>query len=338
MTGASAAAPKRNTHRTLLLVLTNLISVACLYWVLHDVDTGSLRSEVASMDWTWVLVAVVTDILVYVWHGWRWALLLSPIYPVKFWSAVRAIYVGLFANEILPFRTGEVIRCYLISRWTKLPLSVTLSSALVERLFDGIWLMVCLYITIQLVPLPQYLIDGGTIIGLIVLIGGLLLAAALFFKDQARAFFAQHRLLSKLSIVIEDLNIIGHSKYVYLSAMASLPYLLLQILPIYALSRGYGIDITLGQAAALMVILRLGSVPPQAPGNVGTFQALAVVGLQLFGVEQALAKRFSVVMWSVITLPLLTAGFVALAITGARLGELRKQAESSVRGRVQPQE
>jgi uncharacterized protein (TIRG00374 family) len=297
----------------------------------------SLREEVATMDWWWVLVAVVTDILVYVWHGYRWSLLLSPIVPVNFWHTVRAIYVGLFANEVLPFRTGEVIRCYLISKWTHLPLSVSLSSALVERLFDGVWLMICLFVTVKFVPLPRYLVDGGTAIGILVLAIAVLLAAALFFKDGAKKLFARSRLLSKLNIVIDDLNIIGHSRYVYFSAFASLPYLLMQILPIYSLARGYGLDLSIGQAAALMVILRLGSVPPQAPGNVGTFQALAVVGLGLFGFDTALAKRFSVVMWGVITLPLLITGFCALAITGLKLAHIREQAHSSAKAHHNPQ-
>ena len=78
-----------------------------------------------------------------------------------------------------------------------------------------------------------------------------------------------------------------------------------------------------------MVILRLVAVVPQAPGNLGTFQAAAVFGLVLFGVDSSLAKRFSFVMWAVITLPLLIVGFVALAITELSLGEIRQQAQSA---------
>jgi uncharacterized membrane protein YbhN (UPF0104 family) len=115
----------------------------------------------------------------------------------------------------------------------------------------------------------------------------------------------------------------------YISALASLPYLLLQVLPIYALARGYGIPLTLGQGFALMVILRLISVVPQAPGNLGTFQAAAVFGLMLFGVDDSLARRFSFVMWAVITLPLLIVGFFALAITGLKLSELRREAQEA---------
>ena len=78
-----------------------------------------------------------------------------------------------------------------------------------------------------------------------------------------------------------------------------------------------------------MVILRLVAVVPQAPGNLGTFQAAAVFGLVMFGVDSSLAKRFSFVMWAVITLPLLVVGFIALAITGLSLADIRRHAQSA---------
>lgn len=324
---------KRKYSTTILLIATNIVSFACLYWVLRGAELANLKEEIRTTDWTWVTVAIISDILVYFWHAWRWSLLLTPLAKVPFWNSLRAIYVGLFANEVLPFRTGEVIRCVLLSRWTKLPLSVSLSSALIERIFDGIWLVVCLIITIRFVPaLPGYLKDGGVVLAVFILICGALLAVAMFYKQQSMHVFSKNRVLSKINIVIEDLHIIGHSKYLYFSCATSLPYLLMQIVPIYALAKGYpGFDLTIGQAATLMVILRLGSVVPQAPGNVGAFQALTVVGLALFGVTGGVAKRFSLVMWSVITLPLLIAGFVALAVTGIKMAELRSHAHNSLK-------
>jgi glycosyltransferase 2 family protein len=193
------------------------------------------------------------------------------------------------------------------------------------------WLVTCLIITINFVPLPKYLVDGGVVLAAFVLICGALLAVAMFYKKQSLQMCSNNKFLNKLTVLIEDLHIIGHSKYLYFSVLTSLPYLLMQVVPIYALAKGYpGFDLTLGQAATLMVILRLGSVVPQAPGNVGAFQALTVVGLGLFGVTGGVAKRFSLVMWGVITLPLLIAGFVALAVTGMRIAELRHHAHSSM--------
>jgi uncharacterized membrane protein YbhN (UPF0104 family) len=281
------------------------------------------------MHWGWVASAVLFDILVYFLQGWRWSLLLRPVANVPYATSIRAIYVGLFANEILPLRTGEIIRCYLQGRWSKLPFTVTLSSALIERIFDGLWLCICLLVTTYFVDLPELYLTLGKILAAIVVLGGALLAAAMFAKRRTHLALQNHPWLSKLTILLEDLHIIGHSPYLYLSAAASLPYLLLQVLPVYALAKGYGIDISLGEGFALMVILRLVAVVPQAPGNLGTFQAAAVFGLVLFGIDSSLAKRFSFVMWAVITLPLLVVGFIALAITGLSFTDIREQAESA---------
>jgi glycosyltransferase 2 family protein len=319
----------RPASQKALVIVAFVLSIASLFYVLHDFEPEKLLGEIRAMHWGWVAAAVIFDILVYFLQGWRWSLLLRPVANVPYARSIRAIYVGLFANEILPLRTGEIIRCYLQGRWSGLPFTVTLSSALIERIFDGLWLCICLFVTTYFVELPELYITLGKILAAIVVLGGALLAAAMFAKQRTREAFQNHRWLNKLTVLLEDLHIIGHSPYLYLSAAASLPYLLLQILPIYALAQGYGVDISLGQGFALMVILRLVAVVPQAPGNLGTFQAAAVFGLVLFGIDSSLAKRFSFVVWAVITLPLLIAGFVALAITGLSLTEIREQAESA---------
>jgi uncharacterized protein (TIRG00374 family) len=324
---------KKATQR-ILIIATNLISLAFLYWALRDANLSETGAEIKRMGWWWVGMAVVADILVYFWHAWRWSLLLSPLEKISFWKCVRAIYVGLFANEVLPFRTGELIRCYLLTRWTDLPLSVTLSSALIERIFDGLWLIVGLFITIQFVHLPKFLVDGAWVLASVVSLCGVLLAVAMFYKQQTKEVFANtnNPILKKLNILIEDLHIIGHSRFLYFAAFASIPYLLMQVIPIWALAKGYpGFDLTVAQAFALTVILRLGSVVPQAPGNLGLFQSLTRVGLVLFGVDHGVASRFSLIIWCVITLPLLIVGFIALAVTGLKMGDLHREAHGSVR-------
>lgn len=312
-----------------MLVVAMLLSFASLAWVLQDFEPEKLWPEIRAMKWNWVAAAVIFDILVYFLQGWRWSLLLRPVANIPYGQSIRAIYVGLFANEILPLRTGEVIRCYLQARWSGLPFTVTLSSAIIERVFDGFWLLFCWGLTAQVVRLPDIYNTLGKGLLVVVIIGAGLISAAMFARHQTREAFANNRYLSKLNVLLEDLHIIGHSRYLYISALASLPYLLLQVMPIYALAHGYGIPLTLGQGFALMVILRLISVVPQAPGNLGTFQAAAVFGLILFGVDDSLARRFSFVMWAVITLPLLIVGFIALAITGLKLSELRREVQEA---------
>jgi uncharacterized membrane protein YbhN (UPF0104 family) len=315
----------------ILLALTYLASLGCLVWTLRDAKLGQLTDDLATMDWWWLGLAVVADISVYCWHAIRWSTLLRPVEPVTFRQAVRAIYVGLFANEVLPFRAGEILRCYLVSRWTKLPFSVAVSSALIERIFDGIWLCLCLIVTVRLVRVPhhmRWLVDSGYILGMVVLSGAALLVLAIFLRQTTRALLSGDGWQRHVRILIDDLNLIGHSRYLYFAFLQSLPYLLLQVIPIYAAFRAYGFDLAIGVAFALMVILRLGSVVPQAPGNLGLFQFLTKEALErIFNVVPAEAARFSLVLWGTVTIPLLVAGFVALMLSGSKLFELKRAAE-----------
>ena len=96
------------------------------------------------MDWKWVALAVVADLGVYLLQAYRWSLLLRPWNRWASGGPRAPSTSDLFANEVLPGHAGEILRCYLLSIWTALPFSVSLSSALIERVFDGIWLSLCL--------------------------------------------------------------------------------------------------------------------------------------------------------------------------------------------------
>jgi len=285
------------------------------------------------MDWWWVALAVAADLAVYTWQAWRWMLILHPIEPVSYWHTVRAIYIGLFANEVLPFRAGEVLRCYLVSRWTDLPFSVSLSSALIERIFDGIWLVVGLFVALRIVPRPHHmrlLVGSEYVLAAVVLLGAALLAIALFHRQRAHDALSGTTWQRHLRVLIDDLSLIGHSRYLYLAFFQSLPYLLLQVIPIYAAFRGFLFtDLTWKDAFALMVIVRVGTMIPAAPGNLGVFQVMTFESLiKIFNVDGSDAHRFSLVLWGIVTLPLLIGGLVALGITGAKIGELRRAAHA----------
>lgn len=306
-----------------------LISVVCLFYALRGIEPGKLWEEIREMDWRWVTVAMVTDILVYVIHGYRWSTLLRPLANTSPWQCIRAIYVGLYANEILPFRTGELIRCYLQTRWTGLPFSVTLTSALIERIFDGVWLVLFLAIVTRYVALPPFLRDMAWFLVILLIIAIGLLGFTMFHKQKDSPFM-RRKSMAKIRVLLDDLYQIGHSRYLYTSALLSLPYLLMQILPIYATMKAYpSFDESFWMAAVVMVIARLGSVVPQAPGNVGGFNIMVINALSLFAVQAGTAKRFALILWGIVTLPLLIAGFIALAITGLKIRELQREAQTA---------
>ena len=311
------------------------LSALSLVWVFHGYDLQQTLADLESLDWRYVAIAVIFELSVYLSHAWRWNILLRPVARVPFWRSVQAIFIGLYANDILPLRTGEVIRCYLVAHWNGIPVSLVVSSAVIERILDGIWMVVALLITTRLVPLPGYLIEGTEFMGLgLCVLMGLLIFIAIH-KQEAHAVFSETRWALGLRHVVEGIHAMGNWRTMLAVFGASLVYLALQIVPVWALMEGYGLDLSIWAAAAVYIVFRLGTVIPNAPGNAGLQQFFCVLGLALFNVPKSTAVGFSVMMFGILTLPLLIGGFVALALTGLKLGDIRTRAHTSVRSPVE---
>lgn len=340
--GSTASVSARPLRKKWLIpVIGYAVSLASLLWVYWGFDWKTELPKFARTHWGWVAVAVTADIAVYAVQGWRWTLLLRAIRPVRWLRSVQAIFIGLLANEVLPLRTGEIIRGYVQALWTRLPFSLVLSSIAVERLFDGIILVGAFYLTGFFVELPGLVRDVSFTLAVVVAVAGVLLAVAMFHKHHAHAAVKHSRWAEALWHVVEGLHAMGHSRWFYASAAVSLVYLALQILPPYALMRAYGMDLSFGAAAVVLLILRLGTVIPQAPGNVGGFQFFVVLGLMLFGIDKADATTFATIMFLVVTIPLWFGGAVAAALAGVKVRDLQQKAGNSLQeasGTPQPSE
>ena len=331
MVPVSGEASPRRASSWVVPALGYTVSVAALVWVYWGFDWKTELPKIATADWRWVTLSVVADLATYFCQGWRWKLLLTPIAPVRFLRSVQAVFVGLFANEILPFRSGELIRAYVMARWTAIPFSVSLSSAVVERLFDGVLLVLGFYVATLFVEAPSYLDDASLILALLVVVLSVLVGIVMFHKHHAHAAVARSRWAAMLWHVVEALHSMGNSRWFLVSAAVSVLYLGLQIIPIYALARAYGLDLRLGAAAVVLVVLRLGTIVPQAPSNIGGFQFFTVVALSLFGVDKDAATGFATVMFFVVTIPLWLGGAIAAAMAGIGIKEMQGQAQASLR-------
>jgi uncharacterized membrane protein YbhN (UPF0104 family) len=296
-----------------------LISAGALYWTFHGVDLRAVVQDLAATSWGWVPLAAAADLFVYVWQSWRWNLLLAPIARIPVWRSIRAIYVGLFVNEILPMRPGELLRAYLQARWSHLPFSVVLSSVVIERFFDGIWLFLATFAATFFIRLPGHIVGLARLLLVVLVVGAALLVMVNLRRQNSGAEPS-----GWLGVLLADLRLMARSHLFYWSFLMSLPYLLLQAAPIYLLLKAYGLELSLWASLVIVLMQRLGTVVPQGPGNVGVLQLMTKQALSLFGVDATTAAGFSMLAWIVITAPLLLAGSVAVIVTGMRMSELKR--------------
>lgn len=309
------------------------LSIGCLLWLLHGYPIKQeLIPALRELDWKWLFVAMLADLVVYVIHALRWKTLLEPVIRLRFWRTVQSIYIGLFANEVLPLRTGELIRCYLLAHWNDLRLSLSFASAAVERLIDGIFMVAAFLVTVALVRgVPEDLVIWVKTLGALLLLGVILLVWIVIRKQEAHAVLAESRWAATLRHVIEGLHLMGNLRTLGLAVAISLGYLMLQVFSVWALMKADIMDLSIWAAFGILSIIRLWTVVPNAPGNAGLMNVACVTALGLFDVEKNVAKTFSILLFGAWTLPLLVGGAIAVALTGVNISEIRDRARESAR-------
>jgi len=299
------------------------VAAACLVWVFYDVRARGILDAVRNMKWKWVALAVAFDVGSYLCQGKRWALLLRHCGPITTLRATHAIYAGLFVNEILPLRAGEAVRSWLVAKWLKTNFTAVFSSLLVERFLDSIWLVLAIGVTVWLVPLPRYLVDAEKILTAIVLAGATLFLYAVLRAGPEGGEASSAGPRRHLRNLASGIASIGRSRLLYASFGVSALMLVFQVLSYWLVMRAYGLELSPWHGAAVYLIVRLGTIIPAAPSNIGTYQFFTVAGLAIFGVDKTLATGFSVVVFLILTIPLWAIGIFAFTRAGLSLGDVR---------------
>ncbi len=314
-----------------------LLAFACLAWALRKFELHQLLKHLSEMNPSLVVAGVLCSAVSYVFQGARWQLLLSPLSPVRIRDTTEAIYAGLFVNEVVPLRLGEVVRAVLISRRTSLKYSSILASILVERMWDGLWLAAGVSLLVHLTPLPRRLIEAADTFTVLILVA-LILFGLVVFGSRAHwsKYFASGDLNRSPSLfkrlaqsvitfvrqTSSELNVISRARSAILAGIVSLGFLFLEALSFWLIILAYGLRLSLLESLAVFLIMHLGTVVPAAPANVGTYQFFTVLGLTIFGVDRATAAGFSLVVFGLLTIPIGIIGFWAFGRTGMTLSEV----------------
>jgi uncharacterized membrane protein YbhN (UPF0104 family) len=303
--------------RRLKTALAYGAGAVCLVWLFYDLDWRRLAAGMTGIHWGWMLLASAFNVLSYVAQGWRWEMLVRPLGRTTTARASEAIYAGLFLNEILPLRPGELARVYVMSRWLGVSFSAVIPSLMLERFFDAVWLALSIGVAAIVVKLPDSLLTAADILGVLVLAGTIVFACVVLRRrGHGRGWLGR---------VDAGLREIGRSRLLYLSFAASLLYLVGQILAFWLMMRAYGIEASVWAGTVVLLIVHLGTLVPNTPANVGTFQFFTVLGLELFGVNKAVAAGFSLVVFVLLTAPLCLLGSLALSRTGMSVASVRRQ-------------
>ncbi len=258
--------------------------------LLHDFSTVNL--------W-WILAVLLAFTVSNFFRAWRWQMLLEPMgYRVRFANSLFTILLGYFANLFLP-RMGEVVRAGSLARYEKIPMEKVMGTLVIDRLVD----FLCLGGVVGL----AFLLEGDTLWAFIsqrkadgsgggffqnswvqALLILSVLGAVLVYVFRKK--LAQIPLFQKIGGLLkgfaDGLRSVFKLKNPGLFLFYSVGIWVMFYLQCWLNLKAFPPTADLGMSAALMVFVfgTLGFVIP-SPGGMGTFHALCIAGLALYGIS-----------------------------------------------------
>jgi glycosyltransferase 2 family protein len=336
---------KRTRPKSRILSLLGYgLAIIFFVWVLRYFHIVRFVRELAEVDWKWVVLGMVFDVLSYGIQAVRWRFLLIPFGKVRLTRSIRCVFAGLFANLIFPLRPGEVLRSYLLSNSENITIGRILGSVGVERLLDLVVATASLAVVSLLVDLGastrrfEKIVDTLGIVTLIVvaLIVGVIFYLEVKLGGNGEPTVARHHLPGKLMGALLDLHSMGTAPSFYAAVFTSLLIPLCQVFGLWAMMRAYGLGLSFLAAVVVLLIINLGVSLPNAPANVGAYQFFCVLGLSIFDIEKSTATGFSIFAFLALTTPFLFLGFAALLHSGMSIHSLREKLSTLPRQSLKP--
>jgi uncharacterized protein (TIRG00374 family) len=144
-----------------IMIALGVILVWFAYSQVAD-QKDKIINAFTNANYFWVAVSCFIAILSHLVRAYRWNYLLEPLgYKISFANASGAVFIGYFANYAPIMRLGEVWRCTITDRYSKVPFQVGFGTVITERIVDTIILLVIFLLTLlfqfsQLIGLSNY--------------------------------------------------------------------------------------------------------------------------------------------------------------------------------------
>jgi glycosyltransferase 2 family protein len=291
------------------------VSAASLTWVFWRFPWSQLADHLRTLQWNWVAFGVLLELAVYWMDAWRWREMLKPVGSPSFGYCLEAVFVGLLANDILPAKAGELVRCYLLTRETGVPLPVTITSDVILRFMDGLWMVIVYLIITWQISSHTEVTRGMWVFGCIAVAGALLLLYVLFRRQHAREFVNAAGWAARFRHLLDEIHQLGSWPALRRAMAISGLYWVTQVLAIWALTKADRFDLGLSAAAFLLVVRSVATLLPNAPANVGTYQLALSLALEMYlFVEHGNAQALAEILFIFLTLPAAIGGAIALVM------------------------
>ena len=307
------------------------ISTVFVVLALQGLRLDQVWQNIINANFIWLVPSVLVYFLAVLVRTWRWGFMLRPLKVVSVRRLFPVVVIGYMGNNIFPFRAGELLRSYVLRLREDIPISSSLATVVVERVFDGLVMLIFVFVALPLTPIPGDT-DGrvGTMVTLasVAFFGALVIFFALAaFPERfmtlaewvADHFLPQRisdPLLEFLRHFLEGLASLRSFRNVIMIFFTSVLIWLLETVKYWFVMHAFNFEVSFFALMLMNGVVNLATTLPSAPGYVGTFDEPGIEILKLYGINANIAAAYTLVLHAALWLPITFLGFYYMCAMG----------------------
>ena len=312
----------RNNLATLLGLL---ISGLALIWLGRTVAWAEVVQALGSVQLSrmWAMPALL--LLSFLLRAIRWQALIEHDPPVRLMASFRALMMGYLFNTLLPARAGDLVRTLELARTQHMSRTKVLATLVTEKIVDLSSVLVLLSMVLVIYPaLPQWLSTAGIAIAsltgtLVVLTFGLHISGPerlAHVLKLIRPFLPQIisvRLEPMMRSGLQGLGTLFRpSRFAIVTGLTGMIWAV-EVVLVYQVAKACSVDLSLGNALFVLLVLATVSMVPAAPGMIGTYEMFGLMALRILGEAEGSAVVLVVTLHVITIAGAILIGLVCMA-------------------------
>lgn len=328
-----------SAKRILQLILSVILACFFLWCIVRQIRLDELKQAFHNTILIWIVTALFAFTIGYFCRIERWRLMLKHDNPNLKWSNCAGPFLASFAaNNILPFRAGDVLRAFAFNRKLGTSSGIVVATLFVERLLDLLMVIVLLAATLTYFDMETTRFAG---VGIVVFIAGAvtILIILLFPHTFTPLVLGFGRLVSIIApnFGIKLIHEMNKSLATLLNLAKSHTMAKLIVWSLIAwLAEGCVFWLaalalpSLGTPVAGWLALPVGTLAtliPSTPGYIGTFDYATVRAMTELGNTAAAATAYALLVHALLWLPLTLIGGLYLLTHSVQIHDTLKVIE-----------
>ena len=316
-----------------------IISAVFLTLALRGLKLDTMWETLRTAQYLWIIPGVAVY-FAGVWvRAWRWHYLLRPLKNIPTRTMFPIVAIGYMGNNIYPARAGEVLRAVVLKKREDVPVSASLATVIVERVFDGVVMLGFVFLNL---PSLANLTGGSGFFGSIqqlafwgalAFLGALVvfLGAAMFprFTERITIYLADRLVPSRWreKFLQTALRFYGGLESLRSPQEAVMVFLttviiwLLETTKYWFVMHAFSFSVSFFALMLMNGIVNLATTLPSAPGYIGTFDAPGIALLTAYNVPGEVAAGYTLVLHVALWVPITLLGAYYFTREGLKWGE-----------------